>query len=182
MNRDYEGLTTDRVSHFIGREVENTPAYGLETLFIVPDGKSTDEIIQIIKKHESEVENVYLNANHIMIEHEMDPSDFFSRDWGSVLETIEKSRHIKYATIEIFNPLNIAMLEDFLKKYKKLIFNVSIQIPNAEEYRNRVSIKIDDIDFKATNPGVWSCVVTDIMAHSYTFTPWEQYKKDRIIE
>lgn len=181
MNRDYEGLTTDRVSHFIGREVENTPAYGLETLFIVPDGKSTDEIIQIIKKHESEVENVYLNANHFMIEDDIIHPGF-GIDWHAIFKHIENCSYIKFFTIEIFDQNSIQQIHPLLDKYQKLIINVSIQIPFAEKHRQRISLKIDDVTFKATNPGVWSCVITDIMAHSYTFTPWEQYKKDRIIE
>ena len=35
MHRDYSSGTTYNVDFFIGKEVEHTPAYGMNTLFVV---------------------------------------------------------------------------------------------------------------------------------------------------
>ena len=41
-------------------------------------------------------------------------------------------------------------------------------------------IKIDDKDFKATNPGVWTHSLHDLKDRS-KFTSWDKYKNDEIL-
>ena len=42
-------------------------------------------------------------------------------------------------------------------------------------------LKIDDKDFKATNPGVWSHSLHDLQDRK-KFTPWADYKNDTILK
>ena len=42
-------------------------------------------------------------------------------------------------------------------------------------------IKIDDTDFKASNPGIWSHNMNDLM-QTEKFTPWSAYSHDEIID
>jgi hypothetical protein len=42
-------------------------------------------------------------------------------------------------------------------------------------------VKIDDIGFNDTNPGVWVQQVKDLL-DSNKFTPWIKYKNDKIIQ
>ena len=46
--------------------------------------------------------------------------------------------------------------------------------------QGNVIIKIDDKDFRATNPGVWCWSVRDMIDETH-FTDWSQYKDDEII-
>jgi len=41
-------------------------------------------------------------------------------------------------------------------------------------------LKIDDVDFDATNPGVWTHSLHSLMSRD-TFTSWDQYSKDQTI-
>ena len=42
-------------------------------------------------------------------------------------------------------------------------------------------IKIDDTDFKASNPGIWSHNMNDLM-QTEKFTTWSAYSQDEIID
>ena len=42
-------------------------------------------------------------------------------------------------------------------------------------------VKIDDIGFNDTNPGVWVQQVRDLL-DSNKFTPWTKYNNDKIIQ
>ena len=42
-------------------------------------------------------------------------------------------------------------------------------------------LKIDDKDFKATNPGVWTHSLHDLMDRE-TFTDWTKYQLDKVIK
>ena len=55
-------LDYDNIELFTGKEVEHTPAYGMQTLFV--NGKpSVDKIL------EHAVEHVYMGANHLDIDY-----------------------------------------------------------------------------------------------------------------
>ena len=48
------------------------------------------------------------------------------------------------------------------------------------QMKGNVVIKLDDSDYKATNPGVWCWSVKDMMTEQH-FTDWVEYEKDKII-
>jgi hypothetical protein len=173
MKRHYDCGTESDVSVFIGNEVESSIAYGMKTLFIVPDAIA--DIIEVIKNYEDYVEHVYLNANHCIIE-----SDVLAGKYHDVLEYIEESTKIKYVTLEIFNYKSDQLA--LLRQYNKLLLNISIQIPKVCQLSDRISIKIDDIDFDATNSGVWTSRVDELLDKKMRFTPWIAYTKDEIYE
>jgi hypothetical protein len=49
------------------------------------------------------------------------------------------------------------------------------------KYNYNAILKIDDKDFEATNPGVWTHRLHDLLEHE-KFTDWDQYKEDEIIK
>jgi hypothetical protein len=48
-------------------------------------------------------------------------------------------------------------------------------------FNYNTTLKIDDIDFDKTNPGVW-CHPLNELLNKETFTNWDQYSKDEIIK
>ena len=46
--------------------------------------------------------------------------------------------------------------------------------------KGNVIFKIDDKDFKATNPGVWCWSVRDLIKEEH-FTDWNEYGDDEIL-
>ena len=48
------------------------------------------------------------------------------------------------------------------------------------DMKGNIVVKIDDTDFRATNPGVWCWSVRDLINEDH-FTDWKEYKGDEII-
>jgi hypothetical protein len=80
-------------------------------------------------------------------------------------------------------PLN--QVEEFndggLNDFDMFIPQIRVSIPYVKLWNYNTMIKIDDKDFKATNPGVWCHSLHDLKDRS-KFTPWDKYNNDEIIK
>jgi hypothetical protein len=65
--------------------------------------------------------------------------------------------------------------------HRRFIPQISVKIPYLTQLGYNATIKIDDIDFAATNPGVW-CHRLNTLLDENKFTNWDQYGKDTIIK
>ena len=179
MKRDYEDGEADNITLFTGIEVEKTPAYGQKTLFVVGIQNTFDIMT---KAREEDCTHIYLGANqsfnpdpnihdHIEDWHDM-ISVLLEEDW---LVTLDYD--VKYHQLVIDNlhetslPLQVS----------NFIPQISVKIPSIEELSYNACIKIDDTDFKATNPGVWVHRVHDLQ-DTEKFTDWREYTKDKPIK
>jgi hypothetical protein len=64
---------------------------------------------------------------------------------------------------------------------RRFIPQVSIKLPYLTQLGYNATIKIDDKDFDATNPGVWCHRLRDLTTTD-SFTSWDEYSKDIIIK
>jgi hypothetical protein len=80
-------------------------------------------------------------------------------------------------------PLN--QVEEFndggLNEWDNFIPQIRVPIPYIKLWNYNTMLKIDDKDFKATNPGVWSHSLHSLLDRK-NFTDWSQYKNDEIIK
>ena len=58
---------------------------------------------------------------------------------------------------------------------------LSVRIPFVQTSSTNLTVKIDDIDFNATNPGVW-CMHFREVTDSNRFTDWNEYGTDVVIK
>jgi hypothetical protein len=171
MERDYAtGEATD-VKYFVGEEVEVTPAFNLTTLFVV-GVLDPEEITAIATQHECD--HVYFGANQ-----SFDGDNI--GDWERMISHVLRLGF--WATLD----LDVKYCQDsgswlnYLNTYDHFITQISVKIPNLTKYNNNATIKIDDIDFRATNPGVW-CHKLENLTGEEGFTDWNQYGNDKIIK
>lgn len=163
----------DREGHndvvfFVGNEVEFTPAYSMRTLFVV-GVQDADEIIRTAQKHECA--HIYLGANQ-----SFEPSD----DWDILIKTLVKNKNFM-VTLD-FDVIHCEwVLEGGYDEYDNFISMISVKVPYIKQFNYNACIKVDDKDFKATNPGVWTHRVHDLQ-NTHVFTPWSQYTQDKVIE
>lgn len=168
MNRDGH----NDVAYFIGPEVEHTPAYSKRTLFVV--GKQDiDQIERMAREYKTP--HIFMGANHSFTCGNLDPYwdatitalldkgfwvtlDYEAHDHGTVLKMLNKG----IWQSRIFVPL------------------LSVRIPHVQTSSTNLTIKIDDIDFKATNAGVW-CLNHHEITDSNRFTDWQDYGTDEIV-
>jgi len=172
MKRSYKQGTSSDATYFVGIEVEHTPAYGRKTLFVT-GLQSVDEIDEQYSKNNCE--HIFFGANH-----SFQPSqDSDYNDWETMIQ------HFLDDDICCTLDIPIANAEDFLEsgltEYDNFIPQLRVPIPYIEQFGYNATIKIDDKGFKATNPGVWTHSIHDLMDRS-KFTPWREYENDDIVD
>ena len=172
MKRNYDSGIKDDVDFFCGKEVEHTPAYGMDTLFVV-GVKSIDEI----KSHLSDnINHIFFGANHSFQIKYNDYAEW--KLWEDMISYFLDqgywcSLDIPLAAVEQFN-------DGGLNEYDRFIPQIRVPIPHIKLWNYNTMLKIDDIDFKATNPGVWSHSLHSLMDRS-KFTDWDCYKNDKVL-
>ena len=167
MKRDYDTGVANGVDYFIGTEVENTPYKGLRTLFIavplVPEIMSKVETL--VKEHD--IEHIYFGANHSLRYTTSEHIALFAAKFAEMPKTFDV--HYGVTSLEDI---------DFLAGYLNTNVTMSVALPNVSKWEN-LSIKIDDSDFRASNPGVWVFQIDDLPKD--TFNDWEVYGTDKIL-
>ena len=170
MLRDYKTGITDNVGVFSGKEVEHTPAFGKQTLFLARNDLTFEKIHQLAMQVNAEA--IYYGANRtFMYNHGM--------QIAQMMKFLDKDY---YVTIDYPYSLHDevkARYESIWTRDKFIPF-CSIIFPTSEGDDN-LCIKVDDVDFNKTNPGVWTMSMNHFKQSS-GFTSWNDYKKDQPIE
>ena len=167
MNRDGH----EAVKFFYGTEVEHTPAFGKRTLFVVGV-----QPVEDIEKAYKDCEHIFFGANH-----SYDPPKDSIEEYG------EWEHMIKYflkqgilCTLDVPYSQLDEIHEDGYDEYNNFIAQLRISIPYVNLYNYNTMVKIDDKDFDATNPGVWTHSLHKLMDRD-VFTPWSDYSKDEVV-
>jgi hypothetical protein len=169
MKRDYSDGEANNVVFFTGVEVEHTPAYGMRTLFV-----TGLQSVEDIASHLQGCEHIFFGANHSYkpgagsLWKEWEDMIMFFLDKGYLC-----SLDIGMEEVEEFH-------EGGLCEYDNFIPQIRVPIPYIRLWNYNTMLKIDDKDFKATNPGVWSHSLHKLMDRD-NFTSWDQYKGDKIL-
>ena len=169
MKRDYDSGVKEDVVFFTGNEVEHTPAYGMKTLFVV-GVQPIDEIA----KHLQGCEHIFFGANHSFNPKTAEEHNkweqmifyFLDKDYLCSLD-------IPLNQVEEFNDGGLNERDNFIPQ-------IRVPIPYIRLWNYNTMLKLDDKDFKATNPGVWSHSLHKLMDRD-CFTDWNQYKGDSIV-
>jgi len=174
MKRNYSTGTTDNVTFFTGVEIEKTPAYGKQTLFVV-GLHPVNTIEEVLAETTYDTRHIFFGANHSF-------NPRISEDWDQwekmITHFLEKgylcSLDIPLSHAEEFN-------EGGLCSYGTFIPQIRIPLPYMQLWNYNTMIKLDDKGFNATNPGVWSHSLHELKDRE-NFTSWYDYKNDRIIK
>jgi hypothetical protein len=174
MKRDYASGEHNDIIFFTGVEIEKTPAYGKFTLFVT--GVHTpEEVHWAFDNHPDGIEHIFFGANH-----SFNPDGYDEwKAWENMIEHFLKlgvwcSLDIPLNAVEEFN-------EGGLNDYNNFIPQIRVPIPYIKLWNYNTMIKIDDKNFNATNPGVWTHSLHKLKNRE-SFTSWDQYKNDKVIK
>jgi hypothetical protein len=170
MDRDYKTGKSDSVGVFSGLEIEHTPAYGLQTLFLARNDLTLEQITELAEMVNAKA--IYYGANRS-----------FMHNHGLQLAQMMKLMDAGYyVTIDYPYSLHTEVKQRFKSVWKneRFIPFCSIIFPNSED-DDQLCIKVDDIDFNKTNPGVWTMSINHFK-QSAGFTSWKEYKQDKPIQ
>lgn len=174
MERVYENPSDKSVDFFVGTEVENTPAKGKLTLFVVGI-QPADMIIEEAKKHN--IDHVYFGAN--MSFPKLDVNDGPGwRPWEEMIRGVLGAG--LWTTLDIDVSCVEGLHESGLTENNRFIPMISVKIPYVGLFNYNTTIKVDDKTFDSTNPGVWCWSLHDLMSRDH-FTDWSKYQEDKVL-
>ena len=175
MKRDYKSGASESITFFVGKEIERTPAFGMETLFVV-GVQDPYSIMELAGEHYCT--HIYFGANQSFDPKGTDDVETW-RPWENMIYVCLDAGY--WCTLD-FDVRDVeGLLESGLIEKRRFIPQISVKIPGLQMLGYNATIKIDDKDFDATNPGVWCHRLRDLTT-TEAFTGWDAYGKDEIIK
>ena len=169
MLRDYSTGVKEGVGVFSGIEVEHTPAYGKQPLFLARNDLLFDQIVELAEQVNAEA--IYFGANRSFMHNIVHTPQLLKKlldrgYWCTIDYQYSVHKDVKERFADIWNE-------------EKFIPFCSIIFPKSEQDDN-LCVKVDDVDFNKTNPGVWTMSMNHFKQSS-GFTSWKEYKQDEPI-
>ena len=162
----------ENAAFFYGTEVEHTPALGKKTLFVV-GVQSVDDIAANIQGRE----HIYFGANQSFPTINNNDHVKWTQWENMILPFLQKGY---LCTLDIDVRCVEGLLESCLTEDHNFIPMISVKLPCIKLLGYNATLKLDDRDFAATNPGVWCHSIHDLQNRDH-FTDWSKYTKDEIL-
>ena len=163
----------EQVRFFVGEEVEHTPAFGMRTLFVV-GFQPIEDILHWAKQQDCT--HIYFGANQSFPKLDTNSAEW--HQWESMIDPCLDQAYL--CTLDIDVACSEGLLEGPLIERHNFIPMLSVKLPYIKQLGYNATLKLDDIDFKATNPGVWCHNLHDLQDRS-VFTDWSRYTKDETL-
>ena len=175
MKREYSAGTKENITFFTGVEIERTPAYGMKTLFVV--GVQDPQII-LQELDNNNCDHIYFGANQSFPALDKNDAEGW-RDWEYMVQSCLEAGWL--CTLDLDHAQAEGLLESALVEFNNFIPMISVKLPYIKQFGYNATLKIDDKDFAATNPGVWCHSLHDLQKRE-VFTDWSKYTKDKVIK
>jgi len=159
MKRTYTEGVKESITFFVGIEIERTPAYGMKTLFVVGT-HDPYVIMELASKHECE--HIYFGANQSFKTLGVNDAATW-RPWENMIYVCLDSEHEFWCTLDFDVSEAEGLLESGLTEKRRFIPQISVKLPYINQLGYNATLKIDDKDFNATNPGVWCHNLQDLL-------------------
>jgi hypothetical protein len=163
------------VQFFIGTEVEHSPAHGQRTLFVVGVQDSREVMDTAFKQA---CTHIYFGANQSFPRLAVDDADAW-RPWERMIADSLDAEFL--CTLDLDISCAEGLLESGLVERHNFIPMLSVKLPYIRQFPYGTTIKLDDRDFAATNPGVWCHSLLNLQKRSQ-FTDWSKYTQDEVIK
>jgi hypothetical protein len=169
----------DNVDFFVGDEVEHTPAFGKKTLFVVgvkPTSEIQDWLDDFASYEDSSkhIQHIYFGANQSFPDLRVNDGAEWAKWELMIFHFLERGY---WCTLDVDITCVEGLCESGLCEHNRFIPMISAKVPYIRQLGYNATLKIDDIDFERTNPGVWTHSLHSLMSRE-TFTSWDQYSKD----
>lgn len=164
---------------FTGIEIEHTPVHGHKTMFVV----GLQDIEQIKwqigeanAKRREQITHIYFGANMSFPNPAVDDAVVW-QSWENMIQHFLDTGY--WCTLDIDVSAVEGLLEGALTEHHLFIPMISVKLPYLTQLGYNATIKLDDKDFAATNPGVWCHQLHDLTDRR-RFTTWSEYTKDEV--
>lgn len=163
----------NNTSLFVGTEVEHSATFGQKTLFVV--GIQPYELISVAA-NVHKCTHIYFGANQSFPKLDTNSSEWTR--WENMIHPFLTEGY--WCTLDIDVSCVEGLLETGLTERNQFIPMISVKLPYLQQLGYNATIKLDDKDFAASNPGVWCHQLHNLLDRS-CFTDWSKYTKDEVI-
>lgn len=171
------GLNTEErqeVVYFTGYEVEHTICYGMKTLFVV----GTPPVEEILEKASAnDCIHIYFGTSQSFNPRSISQEEY--KPWDDVI--IECLKNDYWVSLDFGIEHIEGVLESCYNEYARFVPMISVKLPYINQLNYNATLKLDDITWGATNPGVWTHHLHSLMGKD-KFTYWDQYTQDTEIK
>lgn len=159
-------------TYFVGTEVENTVMRGQKTLFVVGI-KPVKDIIAHADKHK--IKHIYLGTSQSFTPVNVADWD----EWDAlVMGLLKLDLHV---TLD-FDVQHVNNLQEYgWCENNKFIPMISVKIPYIRQLNYNATVKLDDVTWGYSNPGVWCHPLNELLTKS-SYTGWHEYVGDTPIK
>ena len=167
------GLNTEErqnVVYFTGYEVEHTICHGMFTLFVV----GTPPLKEILSKaKEANVKHIYFGTSQSFNPESISTEEY--KSWDNVIIGCLKKDY--WVTLDFGVEHIEGVLESCYCEYPRFVPMISVKLPYINQLNYNATLKLDDRTWGATNPGVWTHQLHDLLSKD-KYTHWDQYTQD----
>ena len=167
------GLNTEErqnVVYFTGYEVEHTICHGMFTLFVV----GTPPLKEILSKaKEANVKHIYFGTSQSFNPESISTEEY--KSWDNVIIGCLKKDY--WVTLDFGVEHTEGVIESGYSEYPRFVPMISVKLPYINQFNYNATLKLDDRTWGATNPGVWTHQLHDLMSKD-KYTYWDQYTQD----
>ena len=167
------GLNTEErqnVVYFTGYEVEHTICYGMKTLFVVGT-PPVEEILSKAKEHD--VKHIYFGTSQSFNPKSVSHEEY--KPWDDVIFGCLKANY--WVSLDFGVEHIEGVIESGYSEYDRFVPMISVKLPYINQLNYNATLKLDDITWGKTNPGVWTHHLQSLMSKD-KFTYWDQYTQD----
>jgi hypothetical protein len=162
----------ENIKFFRGLEVEHTPAFNKYTLFVVGV-----QSLEHIAANLNGAEHIYFGANMSFPNPGVNEYEVWVEWTNMIMQCLDKGYT---CTLDIDVKSVEGLVECGLTEHHNFIPMISVKLPYLQQLGYNAIIKLDDKDFKATNPGVWCHSLHDLTDRN-KFTDWSKYTNDETV-
>ena len=162
----------DNTNFFTGIEVEHTPAHSKKTLFVI--GVQSHDVIA---RNLNGSEHIYFGANMSFPSIPVNNGAEWAK-WETMIYHFLEAGY--WCTLDVDISCVEGLCESGLCEHSHFIPMISAKLPYIGQLGYNATLKLDDKDFKATNPGVWCHSIHALMDRD-NFTNWDQYEADQTL-
>ena len=176
------GLNTEErqgVVYFTGYEVEHTICYGMYTLFVVGT-PPLEDILRIANDTQSlldeskRIKHIYFGTSQ-SFKPSIPSTEQDYAPWDEVIKGCLKAGY--WVSLDFGVEHIEGILESGYCEYERFVPMISVKLPYINQLNYNATLKLDDITWGKTNPGVWTHHLQSLMGKD-KFTYWDQYTQD----
>lgn len=160
------------VTYFTGYEVEHTICHGMFTLFVVGT-PPLEEILMQTTCGSNKVTHIYFGTSQSFNPKSISQEEY--KAWDDVIIGCLKKDF--WVTLDFGVEHIQGVLESAYNEYPRFVPMISVKLPYINQLNYNATLKLDDLTWGATNPGVWTHQLHDLMSKD-KYTHWDQYTQD----